>query len=110
MLQVPEDQAVALRPRPPPLWTAGDAIRQFSRLLPGLPAGSPLAAFLPTIPSGAPARALRCRVAVATTLFAGLELARDGAVVLDQDADWRPIRVSRRANGDADAGDVTLSA
>jgi len=36
-LRVPEDQAVALRPRPPPLWTAGDAIRRILRLLPGLP-------------------------------------------------------------------------
>ena len=36
-LHVPEDQAVALRPRPPPLWTASDALRQFSRLLPNCP-------------------------------------------------------------------------
>ena len=39
---------------------------------------------------------LRCRVAVASTLFAGLELARNGALTLEQDADWTPIRVSRR--------------
>jgi segregation and condensation protein A len=105
VLQVPQHQAAALRPRPPPLWTAGDAMGQFGRLLPELADDSPLAAFLPTIPRDAPARALRCRVAVATTLLAGLELARDGAVLLDQAADWMPIHVTRRANGETVADD-----
>jgi segregation and condensation protein A len=94
-LQVPEDQVVALRPRPPPLWTASDALARVSQLLPVLPDGSLLAAFLPPIPHDAPARALRCRVAVASTLIAGLERARDSALLLDQDADWTPIRVTR---------------
>jgi segregation and condensation protein A len=100
-LQVPEDQLVALRPRPPPLWTASDAIGRVSQLLPVLPDGSPLAAYLPLIPRDAPARALRCRVAVASTLIAGLERARDGALQLDQEADWLPIRVTRRVDDSA---------
>ena len=104
-LHVPEDQAVALRPRPPPLWTASDAIRRISRLLPGLSEPGPLAAFLPEIGGDGPKRLLRCRVAVASTLFAGLELARNGALVLDQDADWMPIRVTRRDNGESAADD-----
>jgi segregation and condensation protein A len=106
VLQVPQHQAAALRPRPPPLWTAGDAMRQFARLLPEPPDGCPLAAFLPTIPRDAPGRALRCRVAVATTLLAGLELARDGTVWLDQAADWMPIHVTSRAKGEAVADDI----
>jgi segregation and condensation protein A len=110
VLQVPQHQAAARRPRPPPLWTAGDAMRQFGRLLPELAHGCPLAAFLPTIPRDAPARALRCRVAVATTLLAGLELARDGAVLLDQAADWMPIHVTRRANGETVADDPASTA
>jgi segregation and condensation protein A len=110
VLRVPQHQAAALRPRPPPLWTAGDAMRQFARLLPERPDGCPLAAFLPTIPHDAPARALRCRVAVATTLLAGLELARDGAVLLDQAADWMPIHVTRRANGETVADDPASTA
>jgi len=105
VLRVPEDQAVALRPRPPPLWTASDAIRQILRLLPGLSELGPLAAFLPKIDSGGPKRMLRCRVAVASTLFAGLELARNGALVLEQDADWMPIRVSRGETGDPATSD-----
>jgi hypothetical protein len=61
-----EEQAVAFRPRRPPLWTANDAIRQISSLLPGMPDPSPLVIFLPAIDSNAPKRALRCRVALAS--------------------------------------------
>jgi segregation and condensation protein A len=95
VLHVPDEQAVALRPRPPPLWTARDAMRQIASLLPGLTEPTPLAAFLPRIDNEAAKRALRCRVAVASTLIAGLELARGGALSLEQDGDWKPIRVSR---------------
>jgi hypothetical protein len=85
-LQVPEEQAVALRPRTPQLWPASDALGQFARLLASLPDGSPLTAFLPPIPEDAPSRTLRCRAAVASTLIAGLERARDGALLLEQEA------------------------
>jgi segregation and condensation protein A len=101
VLRVPEDQAVALRPRPPPLWTAGDAIRQIGRLLAELPNGSPLATFLPKIDRDTPKRPLRCRAAIASTLIASLELARDGTVALEQDGDWMPIRVGRRQTVEA---------
>jgi hypothetical protein len=74
-------------------------MRQIAKLLPGLPDPAPLAAFLPKIDRDAPTRALRCRVAAATTLVAGLELARNGGLALDQDADWVSIRVTRRGDG-----------
>ena len=99
-LLVPEEQVVALRRRQPPLWTASDALARVMRLLPELPDGSPLADYLPPIPQDVPLRALRCRAAVASTLIAGLERARDAAVRLDQQADWMPIRVTRRAEDD----------
>ena len=53
-------------------------------------------------------RRARCAVGrrCASTLIAGLERARDGALLLDQDADWMPIRVTRRAQADPDAGDA----
>jgi chromatin segregation and condensation protein Rec8/ScpA/Scc1 (kleisin family) len=38
---------------------------------------------------------LRCRAAVSSTLIAGLERARDGALTLDQAAAWTPILVRR---------------
>ena len=60
-----------------------------------------LAALLPAINGDDPGRTLRCRAAVASTLVAGLELARDGALALDQDAAWTDIRVSRRERHEA---------
>jgi len=92
-LRVP-DQADAYCPRPPPLWQVSDAIARLRQLLGELPDGSPLTAFLPNIGSAGTARALRRRVAVSSTLVAGLELARTGALALDQDAPWTPIRVN----------------
>jgi segregation and condensation protein A len=100
---VPEEQAVALQPRPPPLWIASDPLARVARLLAVLPEGSPLAAYQPTFPQDASARALRCRAAVASTLIAGLGRARDGALSLDQEADWMPIRVTRRVDDDPHA-------
>jgi segregation and condensation protein A len=95
VLRVPDAQAVALHPLPVPLWTATDAIRRIARLLAELPNGSPLAAFLPKIDRDASKRPLRCRTAIASTLIASLELARDGTVALEQDGAWMPIRVGR---------------
>lgn len=104
-LHVPEEQAVALRPRPPPLWTASDAIRRIARLLPGLTEPAPLAAFLPRMDSDAARRTLRRGAAVASTLVACLELlARDHALTLDQDADRTPIRIARRERAVSGAG------
>ena len=83
-LRVPE-QADADRPRRAPLWQVSDAIARMRQLIGALPEGSPLTAFLPTVDGADPACALRHRVAVSSTLVAGLELARTGTVALDQD-------------------------
>jgi segregation and condensation protein A len=100
VLYVPDLQAAAYRPRPPPLWRVTDAIPHIRQLLAGSPGGSPLAALLPPIEGDDPGRALRCRAAVASTLVAGLELARDGALTLEQGAAWTEIHVSRRDDHD----------
>ena len=94
-LRVP-DQADAYRPRPPPLWQVSDAIARMHQLLGALPDGSPLTALLPTVGGTEPGRALRRRVAISSTLVAGLELARAGSLALDQDMPWTPIRVQHR--------------
>jgi segregation and condensation protein A len=108
VLQVPEAQAAAYRPRPPALWRVTDAIPLMRQLLAAVPDGGPLAGFLPAIAGDDPGRALRCRAAVASTLVAGLELARDGALALEQDAAWMPIRVSRRDDHDARLTDTAV--
>jgi segregation and condensation protein A len=103
-LRVP-DQADACRPRPPPLWQVSDAIARMRQLLGVLPDGSPLTAFLPTVGGVEPGRTLRSRVAVSSTLVAGLELARAGTLALDQDAPWTSIRCSTGMTITAALGD-----
>ena len=108
-LSVPEAVAETYRPRPPQLWRVPDALARMDRLLGELPDGSPLAAFLPAIGGADPGRTLRCRAAVASTLIAGLERARDGALALDQAEAWKPIlvrRVDRREIGPAEGPSV----
>ena len=95
VLRVPEELAAAYQPRPLPFWSMADATARMLRLLPELTGGTGLAAFLPVIASEAPDRERRCKAAVASTLLAGLELARAGTVALDQEASWMPIQVQR---------------
>jgi segregation and condensation protein A len=55
-----------------------------------------LQAFLPQLGTEQPDHALRAHAALSSTLIAGLELARDGVLALDQDAAWTPVLVRRR--------------
>ncbi len=65
-LRVPEEQAAAFRPKPPPLWRAGDALSRQRQLLGVLPDGSPLQAFLPQLGTEQPDGALRARAALSS--------------------------------------------
>jgi segregation and condensation protein A len=107
-LLVPEQQAEAVRSRAPAFWRVPDAIARIEQFLQTLPDGGPLAAFLPPIAGAEPARTLRCRAALSSTLIAGLELAREGTLALDQDAAWRPIRLRPRDDRDAVIGESGL--
>ena len=100
-LQLPEE-VEAYRLRPPPLWRVTDAIARIERLIGKLPRGSPLGAFLPRISDEPAGWELRCRAAVASTLIAGLEMARGGALALDQEQPWRSITIKHPA---ADRGE-----
>ena len=94
-LRMPENQQ-AIRPQPPRLWRVADAVARITHLLDTLPPGSRLATFLPSIDDDPP-RELRCRAAVASTLVAGLELARTGSLTLSQHDAWTPLEVGRGA-------------
>lgn len=61
-----------------------EAIERITRLLRAQPDGLPLARCLPVVPPEAADRPLRLRAALASTLVAGLELAREGTLELDQ--------------------------
>ena len=95
-LQVPPDQAAAVGPQLPRLWAAGDAIRLMRQRLAGSAGAMPLSDFLPPLADTAPHRALRHRAALASTLVAGLELAREALLTLEQDAPWATIQVTGR--------------
>lgn len=77
------------QPRPLTLWTVQDALRRLGRLLGTLPDWSALEHFLPENVAGPTEH----RAAMASTLIAGLEMAREGTVRLRQETDFGPILV-----------------
>jgi segregation and condensation protein A len=98
-LRLDEQQAEAYR-LPPTPWPVHETIARLRQRMTLLPDRSPLSDYLPVIPDG-DQLVLRTRAAVASTLIAGLELARDGQLSLDQDDTWQAIRVGRRDADDA---------
>jgi len=79
--------------RPPPVtvWTVKDALARLLALVGSLPDWTDLERFLP---DGA-GTALQRRAALASTLMAGLEMARDGQVRLRQARQFGPILLRR---------------
>ena len=75
------------------LWRVPDAMAQIIRMLAAAPAGGALATFLPRVDGRGADKELRCRAAVASTFLGGLELAREGMLVLQQDQAWRDIEL-----------------
>jgi segregation and condensation protein A len=71
--------------------------------LAGREGATPLSDFLPPLADTAPHRALRHRAALASTLVAGLELAREALLTLEQDAPWATIQVTGRTTHPATA-------
>jgi segregation and condensation protein A len=90
----PDAAPVCWPPLHPELYPVAEARARILHRLADLPDGGPLAALLPET-AGAPRSALRRRSAWSSTLIASLELARQGDVVLAQDADFQPIHVAR---------------
>jgi len=93
LLRVPAEIATTYQPRPPAFWLMSNAIARIQAMIAELPDGGTLRTFLPKIDATAPDRERRCRAAVAGTLLAGLELARQGDIVLNQPEPWQDIAV-----------------
>ena len=74
-------------PRRAPLWSVADALQRLGRMLGRSRHWTSLAEFLPPLQADPVQR----RAAVASTLLAGLELARTGEAELRQDASFGPI-------------------
>jgi segregation and condensation protein A len=69
----------------PDLWRISDAIVRIQRILPDFPEGAPMGAFMPNIAEKDLNAPLKARAIVASTFAAGLELAKQGVLGLDQD-------------------------
>ncbi len=78
-----------------PLWSVQDALARLSAILRHVPDWSVLERFLPDRPLDA----LGLRAATASTLLAGLELARDGRARLRQDHAFGPILFAGALDG-----------
>jgi segregation and condensation protein A len=87
------------RPRPISLWSVQDALGRLARLLGSVPDWTSLDQFLPE-GLGDP---LQRRAALASTLMAGLEMARGGTLRLRQEAAFGPILL-RRSEVDTEDG------
>jgi segregation and condensation protein A len=86
------------QPRPLNLWSVKDALQRLASLLGSVPDWTSLDQFLPDALGGK----LEHRAALASTLLAGLELARSGDARLRQEHAFGPILVRRGADGAAD--------
>jgi segregation and condensation protein A len=75
------------RPAPVTMWSVQDALSRLTGLLGNLPDWASLDLFLPPVLAGP----LERRAAMASTLIAGLEMARGGAARLRQDEAFAPI-------------------
>jgi len=91
------------RPRPRRIWTVQDALLRLRALVGSVPDWADLSRFLPESEMDATER----RAALASTLVAGLELAKTGLAELRQDAPFAPILMRPPSGGergrDADA-------
>ncbi len=88
------EEAPVYRPVMLGLWRVADAMARVRAVLAEHPDGGELAVFVPAIPAGDPDRPLKARAGVASTLLAGLELARSGEAALDQPAAFGPVSLS----------------
>lgn len=95
LLELPVRGERIYRPALPPLWRVPDALAQIRAVLPHLGAeGAPLRRLLPPAEGDRMRTSLQRRAALASTLMAGLELSRDGALTLDQEEAFGELHVS----------------
>ena len=93
-IRLPAEAGARYRVPGPPFWSVADAAERIRAMLPEVgKEGAALAAFLPEVPADVSERELRCRVAVAGTFLAGLELTRDGTITIQQSAAWTLIEL-----------------
>ncbi len=93
------DQAELLVLQPMRLWPVAEAMARVRDGLAMQPGGGELEVFLPEI-GDARSDPLQHRAALASTLLAGLELAREERLTLEQADNWQPIRLRHTTKPD----------
>jgi segregation and condensation protein A len=83
------------RPKPRRLWSVQEALTRLSQVLGEFPSWAVLQRFLPEGEVAAELDTVEKRAALASTLIAGLEMARGGAVELRQERAFGPILLRR---------------
>ena len=96
IVALPDQLADAYQLPPRTLWPVLASIARIRDRLAVLPDGSALTSFLPDL-KGERLGSFQARSALASTLIAGLELARDCQLSLDQEEPWKTIQVVRRS-------------
>lgn len=76
------------------LWRVSDALERIRASVAEDPEGGPLTRFVPAIKADTPHRELRARAAVASTLLAGLELAKEGVITLRQESPFATLSLA----------------
>jgi segregation and condensation protein A len=101
VLGLEESQAEEVyRPRRLIDWTPQQAMDRIQSMLQDQSSGADLLAYVPKLPEGFPDRVSNLRIAIASTLVAGLEMARTARIHLHQASPFEPIRVEL-SGGDA---------
>ena len=94
VLRGPDERTAELIPWPRrQLWSPHQALAHMRAVLGGLPEGGDLLSFVPEFSPDLPDRALRLRGAIASTVVASLELARDAQAELRQETPFGRITV-----------------
>lgn len=88
-----EEFVEVYRPEVPFLWSIEEAIARFRRVLASHPGGAELRAFEPTLTGASSATQNAVRAGTASTLIAGLELARQGTCRLTQSMAFSEVHV-----------------
>jgi segregation and condensation protein A len=88
------EEAPIYRQVVPDLWRVSNALARIRLTLAEHPEGGDLSRFLPSLSADASNRSLKVRAAVASTLLAALELAREGVLAIAQEDDFGPVRLS----------------
>jgi len=88
--------SAAYRPKPRRLWSVAEALTRLEAILGAMPSWGELRQFLP---EHLPEDPVEARAALASTLIAGLELARGGGIDLRQDQPFGPILLRRAEEG-----------